>query len=219
VPTPTPAPTPSWTPTYTYTGGGSNPPNSGNFYAQHLGTPTYIKVNGDLVISSSGNPLHIVQNDSASGGPEQVYIWVTGKLTTQGSGYINQDSNVAVTYYVGGDITVSGSSYQNHNGLAANLTINGYGTSNKLTVSSSSADFVGTFNVPDYDTTISGGASVQGALISNTLTLSGGSGLHYDEALGHGGPSPTIGNYAFASWFEDNSDPTRKDVNQNPIIY
>jgi len=210
---------PTWASgTYTsYTGGGSNPPNGGVFNAQHTGTATYIKVTGDLVVSSSGNPLHLVQHDS-SGPPEQVYIWVTGKFTTQGSGYINQDSNVQVTYYVGDDITISGSSYQNHTGLPANLSVIGYGSGDKVTVSGS-ADFIGTFNTPGYDTTISGGGSVDGAVISNTLTISGGSGLHYDEALGHGGSSPTVGNYAFASWFEDNSDPTRKDVNQNPIIY
>jgi hypothetical protein len=210
---------PTWAAgTYTsYTGGGSNPPNSGNFYAAHSGTPTYIKVTGDLVISSSGNPLHIVQHDN--GGTEQVYIWVTGKFTTQGSGYVNQDSNVQVTYYVGDDITVSGSSYQNHAGLASYLTINGYGSDGKFTESSATTAFIGTVDAPNYDFTISGGAPFDGALIGNSLTLSGGSGLHYDEALGGGGASTTVGNYAFASWFEDNAIPNHKDANGNYVIY
>jgi hypothetical protein len=160
--------------------------------------------------------LKILQHDTSAN--NQIYVWVTGQLKTQGSGYIAQDSNVKITWYVGGDITVSGSSYQNQSGFPANLTIIGYGTNNKATVSSGSADFVGTMNIPGYDITISGGGSFDGAIIANTLTLSGGSGFHYDEALGTGASS-TIGSYAFASWFEDNSDPTRKDVNQNTIIY
>jgi hypothetical protein len=157
-----------------------------------------------------------VQHDN--GGLENLIIWVTGKLTTQGSGYINQDSNINVTWYVGGDITVSGGSYQNNSGYASQNTVIGYGTNNKLTISGGS-DFIGTYNVPGYDATISGGGSLAGAIIANTLTESGGSGLHYDEALGQGGASTTVGNFAFASWFEDNADPNRKDSNGNVIVY
>jgi hypothetical protein len=127
---------PTWTGNYTqYTGGGSNPPNNGVFTAGPQSNPVLIKVNGDLIVSSSGHPLRIQHYDS-SGTPARpgnaIVIWVTGQLKTQGSGYIAQDSNVAVTYYVGSSITVSGSSYQNQSGLAANLTINGYGQSNSV---------------------------------------------------------------------------------------
>ena len=208
IPQPTPPTAPQWNPpTWTYAGGGSNPPNGGTFNAGEvvggLPVPTYIKVNGDLTISSSGAPLNIKRHDNNA--TYQVYIWVTGKLTTSGSGYINQDSNVKVTWYVGGDITVSGGSYQNNSGLAAYNSIVGYGTNNKLTISGGS-DFVGTYNTPGYAATISGGGSLNGAIIAKNLTISGGSGLHYDEALGGGGGANTsIGNFAYASWFEDNS--------------
>jgi hypothetical protein len=208
---------PTWTPTSTYTGGGSNPPNNGNFQAGNNSSPTYIKINGDLTTSSSGQPIRIQQHDNSA--HNQIYIWVTGKLTTQGSGYIQQDSNVYVTWYVGNDITISGNSYINNSGYAAQNTIIGYGSNNKVTISSLTTDFIGTINAPNYDVTISGGGSLAGALIANTLTESGGSGLHYDEALGAGGANSTLGHYAFASWFEDNSDPTHKDVNGYTITY
>jgi hypothetical protein len=197
---------PSWTSgTYTtYSGGGSNPPNSGTFTAGTKSSPTYIKVTGDLVISSSGQPLHIAQYDASAN--NQIYIWVTGKLTTSGSGYITQDSNVQVTYYVADDITVSGNSYNNGSGKAANLTIYGYGTNKKVTVSGSGT-FIGEIDAPKYDTTLSGGGDFVGALITNTLTISGSGSLHFDEALNGG--SSGVGNYAFASWFEDNSDKAR----------
>jgi hypothetical protein len=52
--------------------------------------------------------------------------------------------------------------------------------------------------------------SLVGAAIADNLTVNGGSGFHYDQALSVGGVSPTLGTYTFASWFEDNSAPVRK---------
>jgi hypothetical protein len=161
-------------------------------------------VTGDLTISSSGNPLHLQSNNGNSVNP--IVIWVTGELKTQGSGYISQDSNVYVTYYVGDNITVSGDSYQNNSGYAKQLTINGNGSNNKAVVSGS-ATFTGTINAPNYDFTISGGGDFTGGVIGETITISGGSSFHYDETLG--GASGTVGGYSFASWFEDNSNSVR----------
>jgi len=147
-----------------------------------------------------------------------ITIWVTGKLTTSGSGVINQDTNAKVTWIVDDDITVSGQSFNNAGGVASNLTIIGVGTGNKATISGSGS-FIGTLNAPGFDVTISGSGGFSGAMIANTLNISGGASFHYDEALATGASSGAVGNYAFASWFEDNSDPYRKDVNLNTIIY
>ncbi len=190
----------------TYTGGGSSPPNSGQFSVPTNGGTEYIKVNGDLTVSNSGNPLHIIQHDGST--QESMIIWVTGKLTTSGSGYINQDPNVKVTYYVGGDITISGTSYQNNAGYAADLVIYGMGGANSKVTVSGSSTFTGAIDAPGYDVTISGGGDFSGAIIADTVTISGGSSFHYDEdlntaSLGGGG------SFAFSSWFEDNSDPAR----------
>jgi Tfp pilus assembly protein PilX len=220
-PGPSPAATPpsgaAWT---VYTGGGSNPPHAGTFTAGPATSPAYIKVNGDLTVSSSGQPLHIQQANGTQGN-NAIYIWVTGKLTTSGSGYINQDTTVKATWYVGGDITFSGGSYLNGNpggsensnppysppGYAGNLTIYGLGsTSNKFT-DSGSALFTGVVDAPNYSTTISGSGDFTGAMIGNTLTLSGSGNFHYDEALGSGGANGVM--FTFSRWFEDNSDPSR----------
>ncbi len=145
-----PAPTPPTGVTYTtYTGGGSSPPNSGQFSVPTNGGTEYIKVNGDLTVSNSGNPLHIIQHDGST--QESMIIWVTGKLTTSGSGYINQDPNVKVTYYVGGDITISGTSYQNNAGYAADLVIYGMGGANSKVTVSGSSTFTGAIDAPGYD--------------------------------------------------------------------
>jgi hypothetical protein len=149
---------------------------------------------------SGGNVLTIAANGAGTDG--YIEIWVTGKLTTSGTGYVTQDSTVHATYYVDNDITVSGNGYDNESGLADNVIINGVGTGHKATVSGNGAT-IGVLNAPGFDVTISGNGGMDGALIGNTLTISGGAGFHYDEALGTNGTSSTIGNYAFASWFED----------------
>jgi hypothetical protein len=201
-PTITAVSAPTWA-SGTYTS--ISPGNPGTLVAGKTGAPTYYKISGDVTVSGGG--VLNLNTDGSASKKQEMQIWVTGKLTTSGSGVINQDKDVHVTWYVGGDITVSGSSYNNQTNVAANLTINAYGTNNKFT-DSGSANFIGTVNAPGYDTTISGSGSFVGALISDTLTISGGASFHYDEALSTGASS-AVGNYAFASWFEDNSDTAR----------
>ncbi len=70
-----------------------------------------------------------------------------------------------------------------------------------------------------------------GALIGNTMNISGGASYYYDDALtnwtgGSGNTSTSSNgstNYAFASWFEDDSDPSRNSLDTNyglhPIVY
>jgi hypothetical protein len=149
---------------------------------------------------SGSNVLTIAAN--ISGTDSYIEIWVTGKLTTSGGGYVTQDPKVHVTYWVDNDISVSGGSYLNQSGLAQNVVINGVGTGHKIT-DSGGATFIGVIDAPGFDATISGGGTYSGALIANTLNISGGGSFHYDEALNTNGTSSAIGNYAFASWFED----------------
>jgi primosomal replication protein N/Tfp pilus assembly protein PilX len=151
-----------------------------------------INLSGSSVLTLAAN---------TDGTDTYIEIWVTGKMTTSGNAYITQGSKVHVTYWVDNDITLSGSSYLNQSSVASYLTINGVGSHNFT--DSGNATLTAVINAPGFDITISGGGSVSGAVIANTLNLSGGSGLHYDEALNINGTSSAIGNYAFASWFED----------------
>jgi hypothetical protein len=47
-------------------------------------------------------------------------------------------------------------------------------------------------------TYLHGNLAFSGAVIGNTLNISGGASFHYDEALGKGGGNPAVGNHAFA---------------------
>jgi Tfp pilus assembly protein PilX len=181
----------------TYTSLGSG--NPGILTAGTQASPARYKVSGDLTVSG-GNVLTVAGNGAGTDG--YIEVWITGKLTTSGTGEIIQDPTVHITYWVDNDITLSGNSYLNGSGLAQDVVINGVGTGHKFTDSGSAA-FTGVINAPGFDATISGGGAYDGAIIANSLTLSGGSGLHYDEALNTNGTSSAIGNYAFASWFED----------------
>lgn len=210
-----------------YTGGNSLPKDSNNNTVTSITASGTASNPGLIVISSGftvsgGNTFTI--NPTTTGNPpvadptnSYVIIWVQGKYTTSGSAIINQVSGTNVKWIIDGDITVSGNTYNNANGTAASNAFIGVGTNNKFT-DSGSANFTGTLNAPAYDSTISGGGYFTGAIASSTLNMSGGSGFHYDESLTPNA-NPSVGNYAFASWFEDNSQPTHKDIKGNYIVY
>ncbi len=140
----------------------------------------------------------------AVGAESYIEVWVTGKFTTSGSGYILQQSGVHVTYHIEGDVTVSGSSFNNQSNIAANNIINvitpAVGVTQKVTVSGSGV-FIGAINAPGADFTVSGSASLSGAFIGKTMNISGGANVHFDEALGRAGGGAS-GQYHFASWVE-----------------
>ncbi len=178
--------------------------NPGTLYTGTQASPAKYKI-GNLTVSG-GNVLNILPSNP--GEDNYIEVWVTGKLTTSGSGYIQQAPNVYVKYYVGDDITVSGSSFSNQSGRAKNLSIVAYGSGKKVTVSGSGS-FIGTINAPNNNFTISGDANYSGAFIGNNITISGGASVHYDESLKINGNSASLGNYAYGNWFEDNSQVSR----------
>lgn len=114
-------------------------------------------------------------------------LWVTGAFTVQGSGYVEIMPGASLTLYVGGTTVVSGAGVVNGTGLASNFTFIGLSSDTSITYSGSAA-LVGTINAPQADVTISGSAGAYGAAIAKTVTITGGAGFHYDQALagGHG---------------------------------
>ena len=150
---------------------------------------------------SIGGGQVLTINPPASGGDGYIEIWVTGGLTTSGSGIVMQMPGVHSTYYVQGAINMSGGSFINKSDVAASLQINGVdpaaGTTKQMVISGS-GDFIGVINAPNFDFTISGQGEYSGALIGHTINLSGGANFHYDEALDKSSTS-----YSVASWYED----------------
>lgn len=223
---------PSWagTPDITYSGGGSLPFNT-------IGAPnaTYnseanaykVKINGNFTVPGGKTLTFTSPNGGAS--PTYIDVWVTGSFTTSGSGYITQPNGVHVTYYVDGSVTTSGGSFNNQSGFAGNTQFIVVG--NGSVTCSGSSNMIATIEAPNSAVTVSGTGLFIGSLIGSTMNISGGASYYYDDYLTNytGGAgnitttTTTNSGYAFASWFEDNADPTRKsrDVNNalHPIVY
>jgi hypothetical protein len=157
----------------------------------------------------------------ALSGYDNVQIWVTGtttdssgnSLSTSGNAGIFLDSNANLQLYVQGNANVTGNGIVNGSGLANNLWLYGVtpsNGSNPTAYIAGNGNFIGVVDAPAYNTTFAGNGDVMGASISNTLTWAGNGSLHYDHALDN--KLPALNNtvtYSFASWFEDNSDPSR----------
>jgi len=122
-------------------------------------------------------------------------LLVTGDFLVNGSGYVYIAPTAKLKLYVGGIGRISGGGVVNGTGSPSKFSYYGLPTSSSLTYNGQ-ADFVGTINAPRANVVISGGSSVYGAVICNTFSCSGGSGVHYDQALG--GP----GIFLVTSWRE-----------------
>ena len=204
---------PTGTPNVTYAAG--SPP----FLTIAAGTkanPKIVKINGNFTVPGGQSVVVTAGNTGVDN--NYIIFWVTGNYTTSGSGFITQAPGVHATWYVDGDITTSGASYVNGDNLASEVSFVGVGTNNTtptFTISGSGS-FIGTIDAPSYAGTISGSGSLTGSVVAKTLLISGGASVHYDDALSG---SATNGSYAFASWFEDNSDPNHKDIKGNYVVY
>jgi hypothetical protein len=137
----------------------------------------------DSLISNSDKKPIIVTGNST--------LFVSGDFIVNGTGYVYIAPGASLKLYVGGKGSISGGGVVNDStgggaGLPGNFSYYGLPTSKSL-VYSGQADFVGTINAPQAAVNVSGGSSVFGAIICDTFTSSGGSGVHYDEGLGGGG--------------------------------
>lgn len=155
-----------------------------------------------LSLSSSVNPLILAPH--AAGQTSYVNIWVTGTLDVTGTGTIQQQAGVHVTIYCEGNVTLAGGGIANANGRARFLKIFGVdpASGTRTFDISSSTDFIGVVNAPDFDLSTSGPASFSGAVIARAAAIGNTGGFHYDEDLGDLKIGPPE-RYEFASWIED----------------
>src|SRR5260370_2092379 len=155
-------------------------------------------------------------------GYDNVQLWITAAdgatnyLSTSGNNArITLDTNASAQFWVQGNISLTGQSIVNGNGYAANLIINGVTpTDGSIPTAyiSGQGNFIGVLDAPEFNTTYAGNGDVMGAIIARTLTIQGNGSFHYDQALSQLIQSLEPPAYAFASWFEDNSDPRRNIV-------
>jgi hypothetical protein len=127
-----------------------------------------------------------------------VTLYVDGDFKTSGSGFVYVAPGASLNLYVAGTFDVSGTGVMNGTGYASKLHIYGLGTDNSNWAYSGSSTFIGTVYSPYDQFTFSGSAGAMGSFSANTVTISGGAAVHYDESLG-GGVDPE---YIVSSWNE-----------------
>jgi hypothetical protein len=160
----------------------------------------------ELTIGNAANPLILAPH--VTGEESYLNIWVTGKTTISGSGFISQLPGVHVQIYTEGDLTVSGGGVLNGNNVPSYLQVYGVTPASgapKATISGS-ANFIGIVNAPAFALTISGSGAFMGAAIGYSAVISGSGGFHYDESLANLGGSgfraisSSVGSKIFADW-------------------
>jgi len=163
---------------------------SGTNYTYVLDGTSNTKWNLGAVNVSGGKSMVITGGD--------VTLYVNGNFTTSGSGFVYIAPGASLKLYTTGTLTVSGTGVMNGAGYPRDLSIYGLGSTTSNWAYSGSSAFIGTVYSPYDNFTFSGGAGAFGAFTGNSVTISGGASLHYDESLGGGSSRQYIAN----SWNE-----------------
>lgn len=124
-------------------------------------------------------------------------IYISEKISITGAAKIVAGSNVK--FYIMGDANFGGQGIINSSGLPSDLQIYGLGSGTTINYSGGN-DFYGTIYAPECAVSTGGNSSIYGAIVGNTVTLSGTGSLHYDEKLTEDGPSQ---GFTIVYWQED----------------
>lgn len=198
---------------YTIGGSGSSTlPRTGDLpgpNGRYLYTCTSLSISGSGFLSIKG-PVDLI---------------VTGNVTVGGSGYLaiggSGSTNPSLNLYSPGTVDIGGSGMVNNTATPAKATIWGTratGSGTQTIAVTGSGAFKGTIYAPNANIALSGSGDVYGAVVGNTVTLSGSSTVHYDVQLGQhvtaAGPNPSTGSayLRLSSWTELSQAPASADA-------
>ena len=156
-----------------------------------------ISLNGNEVLTIAG---------AANGSPTYVEIYVTGDVSLTGNSQIIVQPGVSAKIYFSGNVDISGNGILNSNNQPLDLQLYGIdpGSAGKHVSLGGNGQITAAVYAPGHTVTVNGGGTsghVFGSVVGKTVTMTGVTNLHYDEALSGGG---LINNYRIVSWFEDN---------------
>lgn len=152
--------------------------------------------NGNFSIGAAGDPPG-----------SYIEIYVTGSVAVSGNSQITLAPNVKAKIYFAGNFSVAGNGLVNSNNQPGDLQLYGIKPPDNVTQTvtlGGNAQLTAAVYAPDANIAVNGGGStghVFGSFVGKTVMMTGVTNLHYDEALGTGGP---VTNYKIVSWFEDN---------------
>jgi hypothetical protein len=188
-----PVPTPNWTvisPTPTIV------TSNTSIAAGTTASPTYYK------ITRISKDLTITLPSLSTTGTANIWIPQSGG-GAELSGRIIVEAGVTCKIYIEGDIAMKAQDFDNQNNIPTYLQIYGLTPSSGNTQTfdiQSPGNFCAAVYAPSADVTFTGNASISGAVVANSFSGNGVTGVHYDESLaGFGTPI----DYRRASWVED----------------
>jgi len=139
---------------------------------------TYVATNGNYMVPSlgiSGGKSMVVNGNAV------IYCTSTANcVSVSGSGFIYITPGSSLTLYMAGSSTISGGGVVNGNLRADTFYIYGLPTCTAMTYSGS-ATLYAVVDVPEAILTFAGGQGWCGAGTANSFSISGSSGVHYDE--------------------------------------
>jgi hypothetical protein len=156
-----------------------------------------ISLSGQKTLTIAGNP---------NGSQTYVEIYVTGDISLGGGSQIVLQPGVSAKIYFAGNVDVAGNGIINSNNQPLDLQLYGIdpGGATKHVNLGGNGQISAAVYAPGHDVTVNGGGTsghVFGSVVGKTVTMTGVTNMHYDEALSGGG---LINNYRIVSWFEDN---------------
>jgi hypothetical protein len=161
-----------------------------------------------LISPAGGSGKYMLNGNPNLSGSQSIYIngnvaldFPTG-FSTSGQAYIYITPGSTLKMYFGGNVNLSGGGVVNGSSYATNCACFGLPGCTSFAYSGNSG-FVGTIYAPEANVALSGGGSTGmnyvGALVGNSVNISGNYTFHYDESLG-GPVQQTF--YYVTSWQE-----------------
>ncbi|HEV2208790.1 MAG TPA: Ig-like domain-containing protein [Verrucomicrobiae bacterium] len=124
-----------------------------------------------------------------------VVLYFQNGLSVSGQGFIYIAPGASLTVYLGGQSTLSGQGTINGTGFVTNCVYFGLPTCSSMQFSGGS-QFIGTIYAPEAAVTLTGGggqvSNFSGAVVANTVSLTGTYQFHFDQSLCGGCAGPVI---------------------------
>ena len=122
-------------------------------------------------------------------------LYIDGNLVVSGSGFIYLDLGASLKLYAGGSMDIGGTGIINGTSRAKDFSIYGLNACTSIDYSGSSP-FIGTVYAPYAAFAFSGTGGGFGSFSANTISITSGAHLAFDESL------HATGEYVVASWNE-----------------
>ena len=156
-----------------------------------------IALSGSQTLTIAGDP---------NGSPTYIEIYVTGDISVAGNSQIILGDGVQAKIYFQGNVDIGGKGMLNPANQPADLLLYGVKPTGDVVPHvklGGNGQITAAVYAPDCNVTVNGGGNsghVFGSIVGKTVTMTGVTNLHYDEALAGSG---LINNYEIVSWVED----------------